>query len=314
MIEPLAFAEIGIAHAAGVPWTESITLIVTREPRATVAESMQRDRRALRRRLRQGRGWPRRLPDWPDVADDARLRSAAGGSWRANRDRDVECRRTDVEVARARWRADEMQRVGLHRRPSQWSVPCDTVTADRGAARFCYCEAHPETVYAPAAGGDCARLAGARRLFDGRTRASVRGGRGGSGVAGTGGTSGGAGVGGSAGRRRRRRRDRRERQRRQRRRRRRRTGDGTGSGGSVGGERQRPGRWQRRWSGRRHTAAVADQRRGRRRRQREPVHQQPLRSRLPGARGRRGRRPVGHSATIRRRSIACSGTGRRGRA
>ena len=41
MIEPLAFADIGIAHAAGVPWTESVTLIVTREPRATVAESMR---------------------------------------------------------------------------------------------------------------------------------------------------------------------------------------------------------------------------------------------------------------------------------
>ena len=40
MIEPLAFAEIGVAHAAGVPWTESMTLIVTREPRATAAESM----------------------------------------------------------------------------------------------------------------------------------------------------------------------------------------------------------------------------------------------------------------------------------
>ena len=40
MIEPFAFTEIGIAHAAGVPWTESITLTVTREPRATVAESM----------------------------------------------------------------------------------------------------------------------------------------------------------------------------------------------------------------------------------------------------------------------------------
>ena len=75
MIEPVAFAEIGIAHAAGVPWTESITLIVTREPRATVEESM----RATGARFvvgydRQdgkdgkdgkGGGWPRRLPDWP---------------------------------------------------------------------------------------------------------------------------------------------------------------------------------------------------------------------------------------------------------
>ena len=40
MLEPLAFADIGIAHAAGVPWTESVSLIVTRTPRATVAETM----------------------------------------------------------------------------------------------------------------------------------------------------------------------------------------------------------------------------------------------------------------------------------
>jgi len=67
MIEPLAFADIAIAHAAGVPWTESVTLIVTREPRATVAESML----ATGARFVVGYdhdpslGWPRRLPDWP---------------------------------------------------------------------------------------------------------------------------------------------------------------------------------------------------------------------------------------------------------
>ena len=65
MIEPLAFAEIGIAHAAGVPWTESVTLIVTREPRATVAESMlATGARFLVGYDSQGNdgGWPRRLP------------------------------------------------------------------------------------------------------------------------------------------------------------------------------------------------------------------------------------------------------------
>jgi len=68
MIEPFSFAEIGIAHAAGVPWTESVTLIVTREPRATLAESML----ATGARFVVGydrqdgiAGWPRRLPDWP---------------------------------------------------------------------------------------------------------------------------------------------------------------------------------------------------------------------------------------------------------
>jgi hypothetical protein len=79
MIEPVAFAEIGVAHAAGVPWTESITLIVTREPRATVGESM----RATGARFVVGYdgkdgGWPRRLPDWPTApAQQTRI-----GHWR----------------------------------------------------------------------------------------------------------------------------------------------------------------------------------------------------------------------------------------
>jgi hypothetical protein len=72
MIEPKAFAEIGVAHAAGVPWTQSITLIVTREPRATVAETV----RATGARFLVGYdgGWPARLPDWP--ARDTRI-----GHW-----------------------------------------------------------------------------------------------------------------------------------------------------------------------------------------------------------------------------------------
>jgi len=84
MIEPLAFAEIGIAHAAGVPWTESITLIVTREPRATLAESM----RATGARFVVGRdeegGWPRRLPDWPTskVSQESQESQVSIGRWR----------------------------------------------------------------------------------------------------------------------------------------------------------------------------------------------------------------------------------------
>jgi hypothetical protein len=65
MIEPFAFADIGIEHAAGVPWTESITLIVTREPRATVAESMQATGARFIVGYDRDQGWPRRLPDWP---------------------------------------------------------------------------------------------------------------------------------------------------------------------------------------------------------------------------------------------------------
>ena len=82
MIEPLAFAEIGVAHAAGIPWTESVTLIVTREPRATVAESMRATgaRFVVGYDRPDGTGWPRRLPDWPAPADP---RQALIGRWRA---------------------------------------------------------------------------------------------------------------------------------------------------------------------------------------------------------------------------------------
>ena len=65
MIEPLAFADIAIAHAAGVPWTESVTLIVTREPRATVADSMLATGARFVVGYDRDLGWPRRLPDWP---------------------------------------------------------------------------------------------------------------------------------------------------------------------------------------------------------------------------------------------------------
>jgi 4-amino-4-deoxy-L-arabinose transferase-like glycosyltransferase len=79
MIEPLAFAEIGIAHAAGVPWTESVTLIVTREPAATVAESMRATGARFVVGYDRDRGWPRRLPDWPA---DGGVRI---GAWRIAR-------------------------------------------------------------------------------------------------------------------------------------------------------------------------------------------------------------------------------------
>ena len=87
MIEPLAFADIGIAHAAGVPWTEAITLIVTREPRATVADSLRGDGRALPRRLRpRGRN---RL-----AAPPARLGPVREG--RANTIRPLACRQSVI--------------------------------------------------------------------------------------------------------------------------------------------------------------------------------------------------------------------------
>jgi 4-amino-4-deoxy-L-arabinose transferase-like glycosyltransferase len=76
MIEPLAFAEIGVAHAAGVPWTESVTLVVTREPAATVGESMTSTGARFVVGYDHDGGWPRRLPDWP-VDGGVRI-----GNWR----------------------------------------------------------------------------------------------------------------------------------------------------------------------------------------------------------------------------------------
>jgi hypothetical protein len=65
MIEPFSFAEIGIAHAAGIPWTESVTLIVTREPRATARDSLLSTGAEYLVGYDRPGGWPSRLPDWP---------------------------------------------------------------------------------------------------------------------------------------------------------------------------------------------------------------------------------------------------------
>jgi hypothetical protein len=94
MIEPLAFADIGIAHAAGVPWTEAITLIVTREPRATVADSFLATgaRFLVGYDRSDGTGWPQRLPDWPqndnqnvDNQNDDNVGGTRFGRWRVLR-------------------------------------------------------------------------------------------------------------------------------------------------------------------------------------------------------------------------------------
>ena len=67
MLEPLAFAEIAIAAAGGVPATESITLAVTREPSSTVAETMRSTgaRWLVAHDDARPSAWMRRLPDWP---------------------------------------------------------------------------------------------------------------------------------------------------------------------------------------------------------------------------------------------------------
>jgi hypothetical protein len=75
MLEPLAFADIAIAHAAGVPWTESISLIVTRTPRATVAETMTATGARFIAGYDRPGGWPLTLPDWPATAQHI-------GRWR----------------------------------------------------------------------------------------------------------------------------------------------------------------------------------------------------------------------------------------
>ncbi|HSZ81380.1 MAG TPA: glycosyltransferase family 39 protein [Polyangia bacterium] len=77
MIEPFNYADIAITEAAGVPATESITLAVSRAPRATVAETL----RATGARWMavhvddRPDGWLTRFPDWPRDA-------LAIGRWR----------------------------------------------------------------------------------------------------------------------------------------------------------------------------------------------------------------------------------------
>ena len=75
MIQPFAFADIGIEQAAGVPWTEAVSLISTRTPQATVAETMRATGARIIAGYDQPGGWPRTLPDWPK--DDLRF-----GRWR----------------------------------------------------------------------------------------------------------------------------------------------------------------------------------------------------------------------------------------
>ena len=65
MIEPLAFAEIGIGQEARLPWQEAVTLTITRIPRATVRDSLLSTGAQLMVGYDQAGGWPRTLPDWP---------------------------------------------------------------------------------------------------------------------------------------------------------------------------------------------------------------------------------------------------------
>jgi hypothetical protein len=65
MIEPFSFADIGIAHAARIPWTEDVTLIVTREPRATVRDSLLSTGAELLIGYDRPGGWPERIAHWP---------------------------------------------------------------------------------------------------------------------------------------------------------------------------------------------------------------------------------------------------------
>jgi 4-amino-4-deoxy-L-arabinose transferase-like glycosyltransferase len=79
MIEPVSFAEIGIAAAAGVPETEMVTLTITREPAATLAETARGTGARWIAALEDERPtrWTRRLPDWPGDAQALEL-----GRWR----------------------------------------------------------------------------------------------------------------------------------------------------------------------------------------------------------------------------------------
>jgi hypothetical protein len=65
MIEPFAYSDIGIAHAARLPWTEDVTLIVTREPGATVRDSLLSTGAELLVGYDRPGGWPSRVAGWP---------------------------------------------------------------------------------------------------------------------------------------------------------------------------------------------------------------------------------------------------------
>ena len=67
MLEPMSFAEIAIAAAGGVPQTKAVTLVETREPSATVAETLRVTGARWIAAYDDDRpsAWTRRLPDWP---------------------------------------------------------------------------------------------------------------------------------------------------------------------------------------------------------------------------------------------------------
>jgi 4-amino-4-deoxy-L-arabinose transferase-like glycosyltransferase len=79
MIEPLSFAEIAIAAAGGVPQTDAVTLVQTREPSRTVAETLRATGAAWLAAYDDDRpsAWTKRLPDWPRDAS-----ARAFGRWR----------------------------------------------------------------------------------------------------------------------------------------------------------------------------------------------------------------------------------------
>jgi hypothetical protein len=81
MIEPFAYADIGIAHAARIPWTEDVTLIVTREPGATVRDSLLSTGAELLVGYDRPGGWPSRLAGWPRGRGESPLEGARFGHW-----------------------------------------------------------------------------------------------------------------------------------------------------------------------------------------------------------------------------------------
>jgi 4-amino-4-deoxy-L-arabinose transferase-like glycosyltransferase len=70
MIEPLAFTEIAIAAAGGVPQTDVVTLTTTRDPSRTVPETLRVTGARWMAVHDDDRpsSWTRRLPDWPSDA------------------------------------------------------------------------------------------------------------------------------------------------------------------------------------------------------------------------------------------------------
>jgi 4-amino-4-deoxy-L-arabinose transferase-like glycosyltransferase len=82
MIEPVFFSQITIAHAARIPWTQSVALIVTRTPQPTVEATMLTTGARYLAGYDQPGGWPEILADWRSWSARSPDGALRFGRWR----------------------------------------------------------------------------------------------------------------------------------------------------------------------------------------------------------------------------------------